>query len=241
VDLETTLKQCEDYLFPAMKMTLRERSIYYHLFRHTRLLGKEQGLFAIDPLASSLGVSTSIRDDLRSLHERGCIRIEDRSRNGHLIRVLLPEEINGVVPKLEPAEVVDIETIDFFADRLYLAALLARENGACFYCLRQVRPDICQLDHVVAQAEGMNNSYRNIVVACHECNTTKQAAAAADFIRLLYRRGLLSQTDLEGRLSALRMLQAGKLVPDIGRSAGANQTLHLGSSLQRKGAPDIMA
>jgi HNH endonuclease len=71
---------------------------------------------------------------------------------------------------------------DFFADRLYLAALLARENGACFYCLRQVRADNCQLDHVVAQAGGMNNSYRNIVVACHECNTTKQAAAAADFI-----------------------------------------------------------
>jgi hypothetical protein len=227
VDVETTLKQCEDFLFPAKKMTLRERSIYYHLFRHTRLIGKEQGLFAIDPLAVSLGVSTSVRDDLRSLHERGCIRIEDRSRNGHLIRVLLPEEIDGVVPKHEPAETIDIELIDFFTDRRYLAALLARENGACSYCLRQVRPDNCQLDHVVAQAGGLNNSYRNIVVSCHECNTTKQAAAAADFVRFLYRRGLLSQRDLEGRLSALEMLQAGKLVPDIGQQVRANQTLHL--------------
>lgn len=227
MDVETTLKQCEDYLFPAMKMTLRERSIYYHLFRHTRLIGKEQGLFAIDPLASALGVSTSIRDDLRSLHERGCLRIEDRSRNGHLIRVLLPEEIEGIVPKQEPAEVIDVEAIDFFTDRRYLAVLLARENGACFYCLRQVRPDNCQLDHVVAQADGLNNSYRNIVVSCHECNTTKQAAAAGDFVRHLYRRGLLSQADLEGRLSALELLQAGKLVPDVVQSVGANQTLHL--------------
>lgn len=56
VDLETTLKQCEDHLFAAMKMTLRERGIHYHLFRHTRLVGKDTGLFAIDPLATALGV-----------------------------------------------------------------------------------------------------------------------------------------------------------------------------------------
>jgi hypothetical protein len=215
VDVESTLKHCEDYLFPAMKMTLRERSIYYHLFRHTRLVGKDQGLFSIDSLATALGVSTSIRDDLRSLHDPGCIRIEERSRTGHLIRVVLPEEIDGVIPKQQSAEIVDLETIDFFADRRYLAALLTRENGACFYCLRQIRPDNCQLDHVVAQADGMNNSYRNIVVACHECNTTKQAKEALDFVRYLYRRGVLSQSELEGRLSALELLKAGKLVPDL--------------------------
>ncbi len=215
VDVETTLKNCEDYLFPAMRMTLRERSIWYHLFRHTRLVGKEQGLFAIDPLATALGVSTSIRDDLRSLHDRGCIRIEERSRTGHLIRVSLPEEIEGVVPQQQPTEIVDVETIDFFADRRYLAALLTRENGACFYCLRQVRSDNCQLDHVVAQAEGLDHSYRNIVVSCHECNTTKQAKDALDFVRYLYRRGVLSQPELEGRLSALELLKAGKLTPGI--------------------------
>lgn len=227
MDVETTLKHCEDYLFPAMKMTLRERSIYYHLFRHTRLIGKEQGLFAIDPLAAALSAAnTSIREDIRSLHERGCIRIEERSRSGHLIRVLLPEEIDGVLPKHQPAEVIDLESIDFFADRRYLAALLTRENGACFYCLRQVRPDNCQLDHVVAQADGTNNSYRNIVVACHDCNTKKLAREAADFLRLLYRHGVLSQSELERRLTALEMLHAGKLVPDIAEWAEPNQTLN---------------
>jgi HNH endonuclease len=215
VDVETTLKHCEDYLFPAMKMTLRERSIYYHLFRHTRLVGKDQGIFSIDSLATALGVSTSIRDDLRSLHDRGCIRIEERSRIGHLIRVVLPEEIDGIIPKQQSAEPVDFETIDFFEDRRYLAALLTRENGACFYCLRQIRPDNCQLDHIIGQADGMNNSFRNIVVACHECNTTKQAKEAFDFVRYLYRRGVLSQSELEGRLSALELLKAGKLVPDL--------------------------
>jgi HNH endonuclease len=220
VDVETTLKQCEDHLFPTMKMSLRERSIWYHLFRHTRLVGKETGLFAIDPLAAALDVSSSIRDDLRSLHDRGCIRIEEKSRNGHLIRVLLPLEIPGVVPEIQPTAAVDIDAIDFFSGRLYLTALLARENQACFYCLRHVLPDNCELDHVVARAIGTDNSFRNIVVSCHECNTTKQARDPADFLRSLYRCGVLSQPDLEGRLSTLAQLQSGSLIPDIGQ-AGA--------------------
>ena len=112
MDVEATLKQREDHLFAAMKMTLRERSIYYHLFRHTRLVGKETGLFAIDPLAAALDVSSSIREDLRSLHDRGCIRIEGKSRNGHLIQVLLPLEIPSVVPELQPSVTMDIEGID---------------------------------------------------------------------------------------------------------------------------------
>jgi hypothetical protein len=176
VDVASTLKSCEDYLFPAVKMTVRERSLYYHLFRHTRLIGTENGRFAILPLATTLALGEStVRDDIRSLHGRGCIRIEERSRTGHVIRVLLPEEIDGVIPKRGPAEIVDIETVDFFTARLHLTPLLARENWACFYCLRQVRPDNCELDHVVARVGGTNHSYRNVVVSCHECNTTKQA------------------------------------------------------------------
>ncbi len=215
MDIETTLKQCEDHLFLAMKMSLRERSIYYHLFRHTRLVGKETALFAIDPLAAALSVSSSIRDDLRSLHDRGCIRIEEKSRNGHLIRVLLPLEIPGVVPEIQPADAVDIDAIDFFSGRVHLLALLARENQACFYCLKHVRPDNCELDHVVARAVGTDNSYRNIVVSCHECNTTKQAREPTDFLRSLYRCGMLSQPDLEGRLATLAQLQSGSLPPDL--------------------------
>jgi hypothetical protein len=218
MDIEGTLKSCEDLLFPALKMTVRERSLYYHLFRHTRLVGRETGLFALLPLSTALAVAeSSVREDVRSLHERGCIRIEERSRTGHLIRVFLPDEIDGVIPKPESVDPIDVEAIDFFTDRCYLPALLARENGACFYCLKQVRPDNCQLDHVVAQVGGLNNSYRNIVVSCQECNSRKQAADAAGFMRYLYRSGLLSQKELESRLLALEMLETGRLVPDIVR------------------------
>lgn len=221
MDFTEVLKQCEDYLFPALHMNVRERSLYYHLLRHTRLLGADSGLFAIAPLANALDLAEStVREDIRSLHERGCIKIEDRSRLGHKIAVLLPEEIRGVLPQIGDMTDVDIESLDFFSERRYLQALFTRENGACFYCLRKVRSENCELDHVVSRMNGSDNSYRNIVVSCHECNTTKQAKEPDDFLRTLYRRGVLSQKELEDRLVALEQLQSGKLVPDLSK-AGA--------------------
>jgi hypothetical protein len=215
MDAPLIIKQCEDYFFPARCLTPRERALYYHLLRHTHFEGKPSSLFAILPLANAIRVAeSSVRDDIRALHDRGCIRIEDRSRNGHLVRVLLPSEVPGVIPESLPASPLDLDSLDFFANRRFVAALLAREDDRCFYCLKAVRAESCELDHVVSQANGRDDSYRNIVCSCHECNTTKQAQPAGDFVRTLYRRGVLSQPELENRLAALEQLQAGKLVPD---------------------------
>ena len=217
MDLSTIIKQCEDYLFPTLQFSVRERVLYYHLLRHTHLEGKSSALFTLLPLANATVVSeSSSREDIRSLNERGCIKIEDRSRNGHLVRVFLPEEIEGVLPTAALAPEVDIEAIDFYSNRRFISALLAREDQRCFSCLKSIRAESCELDHTIAQANGRNNSYRNVVCSCHECNTTKQAQAAADFLRSLYRKGVLSQAELENRLTALEQLQAGKLVPDVG-------------------------
>lgn len=217
MDVATILKQCEDHLFPSLQLSVRERVLYYHLLRHTHLEGKSSAMFALLPLSKATGVhESSSREDIRSLNERGCIKIEDRSRNGHLVRVFLPEEIAGVLPKEISVAGIDIEAIDFFANRKLISALLAREDHRCFYCLRSIRAESCELDHAVAQANGRDNSYRNIVCSCHECNTTKQAQVASDFLRSLYRKGVLSQTELENRLTALEQLQLGKLLPDIG-------------------------
>jgi hypothetical protein len=149
------------------------------------------------------------------LNQRGCIKIEERSPKGHLVRVFLPEEIAGLLPKENPAAPIDLETIDFFANRQFISALLVREDNRCFYCLKNLCAESCQLDHVIAQASEKDDSYRNIVCSCHECNTTKQAQASSDFIRSLYRKGALSQPELENRLNALEQLQQGKLVPDV--------------------------
>ncbi len=221
MDSSFIIKQCEDFLFPALKLTVRERVLYYHLRRHTYFEGKSAILVAILPLANATGVAeSSTREDIRSLNEHGCIKIEDRSRNGHLVRVLLPEEIEGVVPKATQATEIDLNGLDFFSGRRFLSALLTREDGRCFYCLKGIRSQSCELDHVVSLANGKDHSYRNIVCSCHECNTTKQAQMAPDFVRTLYRKGVLSQAELQDRLSALERLQAGQLVPDRALTEG---------------------
>lgn len=217
MDAATIIKQCEDHLFPSLQLSVRERVLYYHLLRHTRLEGKSSAIFALMPLSKATGVSdSSSREDIRSLNERGCIKIEEKSRNGHLVRVFLPEEIAGVLPMKTSVAEINIEALDFFANRKFISALLAREDRRCFYCLKSIRAESCELDHVVAQTNGKNNSFQNIVCSCHECNTTKQDQVASDFLRSLYRKGALSQAELENRLGMLEQLQLGKLSPDIG-------------------------
>ena len=222
LDLAIVLKQCEDHLFPRMQLSTRERALYYHLLRHTYAEGKATALVALLPLAQALAVAeSSAREDIRSLNEKGCIRIEDRSRQGHLVRVLLPEEIEGVIPAVAPAPAVDLEKLDFFNDRRFVTAILDREGNRCFYCLKGVRVESCELDHAISRINGSDNSYRNIVASCHDCNTLKQASAPADFLRTLFRKGRLSATELEERLAALEQLQSGKLVPNASLVAAA--------------------
>jgi len=212
----TIIANCEDYLFPALKLNVWERVVYYHLLRHSHLEGRATILVALAPLANAMGISeTTVRENIRSLAERGCFKIEERSRHGHLIRVLLPEEIAGVLPKAVAAEPIELTAFDFFTGRRFLTALLARENNKCFYCLRAIDAPSCELDHVTSRVNGTDNSYRNIVCSCHECNTTKQAQSPNEFLRQLYRKGTLSQAELAERISALEQLQAGALVPDI--------------------------
>ena len=71
--------------------------------------------------------------------------------------------------------------------------------------------DTVALDHVVAQSTGGSGSHRNIVAACHECNSVKQATTADEHLRQLYRKGILSQADLAARLERLTRLQDGRL------------------------------
>jgi 5-methylcytosine-specific restriction endonuclease McrA len=110
---------------------------------------------------------------------------------------------------------VDIEEIDFYSDRRYLAALMDREGRRCFYCLLEITEENCELDHVVSQLYGGSNDYRNIAATCHGCNTRKQQSAADDFLRLLLRRGLLSEDEFSNRLNALVALKEGKLAPHL--------------------------
>ncbi len=215
-DLLPLVKDIEDRLFPGLKLDVWERVVYWHLLRQTRLEGRDNVIIGLDPLARATAMSTTkLRDTLRSMAARGCLIIDDRSRSGHMVRVLLPNEVSSLPASTNVPDAVSIETLDFFSDRRFVRPLWEREQQRCFYCLARLTPDAVVLDHVVAQVNGGNNLYRNVVVACHTCNARKQAMPADDFLRVLYREGVLSTADLKERLDMLLQLQDGKLVPQV--------------------------
>lgn len=204
----------EDILAPQLELDPWERTLFHHLLRHTRLRGIGSAVFAIGPLAKALPISDfKVREVIRSLHAKGCIRIEDRSRNGHLVSVLLPSEVEGLARPATVSIAIDIASLDFFSGRQYVLPLLARENHACFYCLRSLTAETCELDHLVPQAEKLDNSFRNVVASCHGCNKAKGSGSASGLLRNHFRAGLLSEEELQNRLSTLEAIQSGVLAP----------------------------
>jgi hypothetical protein len=128
-----TLAAIEDRLFPRLGMDVWERALYHHLLRHTRLLGTETVLVAIAPVGRATGMSEwKVREVIRSMARKGCIRIEDRGRSGHVVRVVLPDEIDGMEKPGAAEEPIDIEAIDCFTDRRQVLAIVAREEQRCF-------------------------------------------------------------------------------------------------------------
>lgn len=227
---DQVMKEVEDYLFPKMGLSHREKSLYYHLLSHTRFASKDTDLFALPELSSALGIAErSVREGLRILDDKGCIRIEEISRRGHLVHAFLPAEIVGLVPGSETTPPIDLESNNLFpeppspeppiwgvvgkikkaihrhseqpnSEQINLGAFSAREAGHCFYCLKKLPQG----------AYDSNGDKENQVVACEECNAQKQTTSSEDHLRQLYRKGFLSATELEERLQALGQLQTAK-------------------------------
>jgi len=215
MDYPREISDIEDLLFPQFLLSVWERTLYYHLLRHTRVIGQEYTLFGLDSLAKRTGMSVhKVRKSIRSLHQKRCIVIDERSRQGHSVRVLLPSEI-ALAPLGESEPIIDIKSIDFFTGRNYVEALATREQGKCFYCLRAITVESCVLDHVKPQLDGDDNSFRNVVAVCHECNSRKGGNGADSFLRILYREGLFTQVEFSEQAARIVALQKGQLIPDI--------------------------
>ena len=236
---DDVLNEVEDYLFPKMELSHRERSLYYHVLLHTRFAGKDSGIFSLPPLSITLGIAErSIREGLRVLQDKGCIRIEEISRNGHLIRAFLPSEIDGLLPTAnspldtidmsQPIDLGDLETITEEEPsppsrakskpveptppppvQNHLNTLLAQEVGHCFFCLRKL-PQEASIPVSSARGKGTNPTGQNAALACQECSNQKQGTPDDNFLRQLYRKGFLSASELEERLQVLGNLQAAK-------------------------------
>ena len=214
MDWPKTLKEIEEILIPHYQFDIYERGMYLYLLNKTRIRGLEYTTIPLSQISKALNCSDwQSRKTIRQLAEKGCIELE-QTRKGHSVKVLLPADLDIAKPEETELE-INIDEIDFFKGREYLAAIIKREQNTCFYCLSEISSENCELDHVVSQLNGGDNSYKNIVASCHKCNTRKQGADAEDFLRGIYRKGMLSESEFEGRLSALKVLRQGDLKPDL--------------------------
>jgi len=226
-------KQIEDVLVPQLCLTLAERAVYSHLLRHSRLEDRLRLRFSILWLARGNRLSAgSVRLAVRRLVAKGALRLVERTRAGHVVEVRLPGEIRAVRPERGargPARLprtANLEETDFLRDKKLREAIHARERSVCFYCLRRLTARLRCLDHVVPAVQRGSNSYRNLVSSCAECNSQKGETPAEGFLRLLYRDGRLTATELTGRLRALEALAAGKLRPALGGEDAKDQRHH---------------
>lgn len=220
---ELVWKQFEDLLAPRLCLSLKERAVYSHLFRQSRLEGKSRLRFSMAWLGRNLHLDKdTARTALRHLVRKGVVNLLERSKAGHVVHVRLPEEIRAARPnKTELTAAarhprrLNIEELDFFRAPALREAIRSREGGACFYCLHRVSGRKGCLDHVVPQAQQGFNSYRNLVYSCIECNSSKGEHSAPDFLRRIYRQDRLTARELTQRLRALKCLAAGKLRPSL--------------------------
>jgi len=214
--------EIQDYLCP--KLDSYEQMLYHYLFRQSHFRGSPEILIGLRSLRYKVGLGTGkpgsppseeqIRVKIKSLEQKGILKLIQRTREGTTIRVYLPSEIPGCIPKEQENVTPDLESIDFSTDdnRQYI---LNREQNKCFYCLKQLKPEAYELDHVVPLSKNGDNSYRNLVASCRDCNNSKGHNDADDFIRSLYRRNLLSSDEFNQRLKVIVDLKEGKLIPKI--------------------------
>src|SRR5438445_1404075 len=130
-------KQMEDLVVPRLHLSVIERAVYSYLLSHSRLEGRAELRFSILWLARGACLSTtSVRQSVRSLVAKGAMRLAERSRAGHVVKVRLPEEIRAIragkiaarAAERAPSE-ANFEKADFLESRALRQAIHAREGG----------------------------------------------------------------------------------------------------------------
>ncbi|GMR20328.1 MAG: hypothetical protein BMS9Abin36_0923 [Gammaproteobacteria bacterium] len=216
MDIAQIITEIEDHLVPRLKLDVGEARLYYHLLRHSRFIGKHDVLISVAQISEVMNCSkNTVKPRLRTLQDKKVIDVTNTGWAGTRIKVFLPKEIPSAVPEIAEAEVLDIEAIDFYKDTKYRPSIFEREQGRCFYCKRTLTDEDSGLDHAEPQIANGTNSYRNVVAACHSCNSSKGDDTAEEFLRKLYRRGFLGAPELEERLADVIKLKQGLLRPII--------------------------
>jgi len=221
-DFGTLFIQFQDYLAP--RLDVYEQALYLYIARHTVAVGQSEVTIGFKSARKKMATGTgtagappsekTIYEKLKSLESKGCIKVLGSERTGTRVQLIVPHEIPGVIPAAAPEPVLTLEQLDFFSVAENRKLILEREGQRCFYCLANLNSENHVIEHVVSRPNG-DNSYRNVVASCRQCNNRKSAETAEDFLRTLYREGLLSSEDFKGRVSHLERLRAGELRPAI--------------------------
>jgi len=222
VELKEFVEEFQDHLAP--RLDTYEQAIYLYVFRHSRLLGLDEVTIGFKSARRKIALGTGIAGNsmsensayikLRSLELKGCLKLLGTERGGTRIKLFLPSEIPGLTPLVASSERVGPEEMDFFEVAENRLLIFQREGNQCFYCLRKLTETNRLIEHVDSRPRG-GNGYTNVVAACTTCNNRKGYVQADDYLRLLYRQGYLSDSELEGRLQALSSLREGNLKPLI--------------------------
>jgi hypothetical protein len=215
----------EDRLIPALRLTTHERSLYYHLLRRTRLVGRRAVRVSRRKLAAVMGLSTyTARHYLRVLARKKCVRFLDRGSSGCLVTVLLPDEAFAELSRAPATEQLASLThrppidrdaagqprawprTDHFRNEAFREKILKRDRHRCFYCRRPLSVGDWSLDHVIPVVHGGLDLASNLVACCARCNFEKALSPAVDFLKSLASKRVLSPTQLRSRLKTLHSL-----------------------------------
>lgn len=201
LELPDILMDMVDLLLP--NLTPYQATIYLYLFRHSviatgtpyirvssyRLQNVFKSAYAESRSGGTAASQAKISKTLRQLESLGAIRKEgEPNRDGTLYRLLLPEEIESC-EKLrkeraaaEPPVRVSNHEIDYYNVRANRVHVYERDGYKCKYCGKQLTRFTATLDHIKPVSEGGNNGQENLLTACRECNSKKNARLLGDFM-----------------------------------------------------------
>ncbi|MFO1511429.1 MAG: HNH endonuclease signature motif containing protein [Verrucomicrobiota bacterium] len=189
-----------DYLQPALLPY--ESAIYWYMFRHS-IVATGDVFVRVSVRGLQEGVVTSMRsgretnsmsyatvqDSLARLCDKGAISSAgDTNRDGTPYRVHLPEEIAlcreamskaqlEKLPKIDPKR-----ELDFYNIKENRLKVFERDKYLCHYCKKQLTRFSATLDHIQPVSKGGDHSFDNLVTACLQHNSERNAQPLMDYL-----------------------------------------------------------
>ncbi len=192
MDAADFLREFQDYMAPTLDTY--EQAIYLYCVRHSRLLGLDECVVGFKSarrnMAFGIGKAGTAMSEgicyekVRNLEQKGYLVNLGSERQGTRIRVLLPSEIDGLIPDQPSIHQVPSKKLTSSPPKI-VVEFLKRDGFECFYCHRKVDEHSYVIEHVISRPAG-DNSYRNLVTSCRRCNNRKSDIPPTDFFRSSY-------------------------------------------------------